>query len=251
MNILITAAEQEELDCALRAYREVSGKFEPYAPKGGNIPKMAFHLTGIGATQACHKVTGEILRGIIKGEPYDVVANIGIAGSYDMDAFPIGSAAVISQEHFGDLGFETTDGFRDLFQYGILEKDGFPYTGGALVRQRLPYSHIEKALDRYGNATGVTVQTVTGDPTKVAELCKRFSPHIESMEGAAVYYAALQENVPFFELRTVSNAVGERNRKNWDIPAALEKLEECCREIMKGIFKQCGYGESEKGDNKD
>lgn len=251
MNILFTAAEQEELDCALKAYREIQEEYGADIPTCGNAPKISFHLTGIGAVQACHKVTGEILRGIIKGEPYNIVANIGIAGSYDMEAFPMGSAAVISREHFGDLGFGTKEGFKDLFEYGILEENGFPYTAGALARPDLPYSEIEKVLHKYGNGVGVTVQTVTGDPAKVEELRNRYTPHIESMEGAAVYYAAIQENVPFFELRTVSNAVGERNRKNWDIPAALSTLEECCREIMKGIFKQCGYGKSEKGDNKD
>lgn len=250
MNILFTAAEQEELDCALKAYREISEEMVQAGTDSCNVPGMAFHLTGIGATQACHKVTGEILRGIIRGEPYDIVANIGIAGSYDMEAFPMGSAAIISKEYFGDLGFETNDGFKDLFQCGILGNDGFPYKGGALVRPELPLGHIEEALGKYRNGIGVTVQTVTGDPAKVEGLRKRYAPHIESMEGAAVYYACLQENVPFFELRTVSNAVGERNREKWDIPAALVKLEECCREIMKGIFKQCGYGEREKGDNK-
>lgn len=251
MKILFTAAEQEEIDCALRAYSATLQLYGEMTPPSGTAPRIEFHLTGIGATQACHKVTGEILRGVMKGEPFDVVVNIGIAGSYDMDAFPMGSAAVISREHFGDLGFDAENGFRDLFQCGILERDGFPYTDGALVRRKLPFSHIEKVLERYGQGVGVTVQTVTGTQSGCDSLRERYSPHIESMEGAAVYYAALQENVPFFELRTVSNAVGERNRKNWDIPAALERLEECCREIMVGIFKECGYGEREKGDNKD
>lgn len=250
MNILFTAAEQEELDCALKAYRGMIEESVADGTNCGNVPKVSFHLTGIGSTQACHKVTSEIFRGLMRGEPYDLVINIGIAGSYNMERFPMGSAAVICREHFGDLGFETADGFRDLFQSGILEEDGFPYTGGALVRPVLPFGEIEKVLDKYDNGVGVTVQTVTGDPVKVEALCNRYSPQIESMEGAAVYYAALQENVPFFELRTVSNAVGERNRKNWDIPAALATLEVCCREIMEGILKQCSYGGSEKGDNK-
>ena len=55
------------------------------------------------------------------------------------------------------------------------------------------------------------------------------------MEGAGVYYAALMENVPFFELRTVSNAVGERDTSKWDSKWALDTLEECCREIFSVI----------------
>lgn len=248
MRILFTAAEQEEIDCATRAYSDVR---EIYAHHDGSAPEIEFRLTGIGATQACHRVTSEILKGVIVGKPYALVVNIGIAGSYDMEAFPMGSAAIVSKEYFGDLGFDTDHGFRDLFQYGLLEDDGFPYTGGALARRELPYTHIEEVLRRYDEGVGVTVQTVTGNREKLVQLRERYSPHIESMEGAAVYYSAIQENVPFFELRTVSNAVGERDMGKWDTPAALDTLEKCCREIFVGIFKQCGYGEREKGDNKD
>jgi len=40
------------------------------------------------------------------------------------------------------------------------------------------------------------------------------------------------EKVPFFGLRTVSNAVGERDTRKWDTPAALDALQECCHEIF-------------------
>lgn len=224
MRILFTAAEQEELDCAIKAWE--------------NKPDDAdaeFRLTGIGATQACHRVTSELFKGIINGKPYDVVVNIGIAGSYNMEEFPLGSAALIREEHFGDLGFETFNGFKDLFQYGILGKDEFPYTNCALKRPQIPHEKLEKVLGGFKEGIGVTVQTVTGDPVKVNALADKYSPHIESMEGAAVYYAALMENVPVFELRTVSNAVGERDKCKWDIPAAINALEECCRRVVDGL----------------
>lgn len=224
MRILFTAAEQEELDCAIRSWS--------YAKEG---LEAEFHLTGIGSAQACHRVTGEILRGIIAGKPYSLVINIGIAGSYDLKEFPIGSAAIISKEHFGDLGFETSDGFKDLFQYGILGKNDFPYNEGALERPAMPTENLEKILSGFKEGIGVTVQTVTGDPVKVKALCERYNPHIESMEGAAVYYSALLENVPVFELRSVSNAVGERDKSKWDIPAALHTLEMCCRKFVEQL----------------
>ncbi len=227
MKILFTAAEQDELDCAIKSW-------------GNGIQGVTaeFHLTGIGSAQACHRVTSEILKGIIKGEPYDCVVNIGIAGSYNLVEFPIGSAALISQEHFGDLGFETETGFKDLFQYGILGENDFPYTNGALKRPELPFDGLRKILEGFKEGIGVTVQTVTGDPDKVEALNDKYKPHIESMEGAAVYYAALLENIPVFEVRSVSNAVGERDKTKWDIPAALNALEECCRKIMVGLDKK-------------
>ena len=228
MKILVTAAEEQELRRAERAFDMVKKSKDVKA-------QVEFRLTGIGAVQACHCVTREVVAAAAVGEPYNLVVNLGIAGSYDLEAFPIGSAAVISREHFADLGFGSEEGFSDLFQYGILEKDDFPYTKGALARQLLPYPHIEKVLEKYGAGAGATVQCVTGTQARCKEIVDMYNPQIESMEGAGVYYAALMEKVPFFELRTVSNAVGERDTSKWESKAALDTLEECCREIFSVI----------------
>ena len=228
MRILVTAAEEQELRRAERAFDMVKKSKDVKA-------QVEFRLTGIGAVQACHCVTREVVAAAASGEPYNLVVNLGIAGSYDLKAFPIGSAAVISREHFADLGFGSEEGFSDLFQYGILEKDDFPYTKGALARQLLPYPHIEKVLEKYGAGAGATVQCVTGTQARCNEIVAMYNPQIESMEGAGVYYAALMEKVPFFELRTVSNAVGERDTSKWESKAALDTLEECCREIFSVI----------------
>ena len=222
MKILVTAAEQQELDRALKAYEFIKEK----------DADIVFRLTGIGAVNACYCVTKEIWNARVEGKPYDLVINIGIAGSYDLDEFPIASAAVISREYFGDLGFETDKGFADLFRCGIIGKDEFPYADGALARQLLPYSNIEDAISRYKSGVGVTIQCITGDISRVEELKRLYTPHIESMEGAAVYYAALMEGVPCFEIRTVSNVVGERDSRKWKTMEALETLENCCREIF-------------------
>lgn len=224
MRILFTAAEQEELDCAINSWKKANEETD-----------AEFHLTGIGSAQACHKVTREIFNGKLTGKPYDIVVNIGIAGSYNLEEFPIGSAALIAEEHFGDLGFETCNGFKDLFQYGILGNNEPPYTDRALKRPSIPFAPLEKILKEFKEGTGVTVQTVTGNPAKVKALKDKYNPHIESMEGAAVYYAALMEGVPVFEIRSVSNEVGERDKSKWDIPAALHALEECCIKIAEGL----------------
>lgn len=222
--ILFTAAEQEEIDCAQHAFRI----YEQQLPADIVVD---FMLTGIGTTSTCYRLTKKILEAAAEKKPYTLIINIGIAGSFNLSGFPIGSAAVIEKEYFGDLGFETMFGFQTLFQYELLDADLFPYKGGALNRERLDDA-LENLLAKYDSAVGVTVQTVTGDPNKVEQVKKRFSPEIESMEGAAVYYVCLQERVPFFELRTVSNEVGERNKANWNIPAALKTLTGCCKEIL-------------------
>ncbi len=230
--ILITAAEPEEIVCAEQAHRlyehSIAGKLE-----------VDFMLTGIGTTSTCYRLTKKLLEASGSGKPYDLVINIGIAGSYSFNdtpetpaLFPMGSTAIISKEYFGDLGFETLFGFQTLFQYEILDADVFPFKGGALRRVKLD-DNIESYLSNYKEGVGVTVQTVTGVPQRKAELMRQFGPHIESMEGAAVYYVCLQENIPFFELRTVSNEVGEKDRTKWNTPMALESLRRAMNEFFK------------------
>ena len=231
-HILITAAEQEELICAQQAFKAYEAKL------GARNISVDFMLTGIGTTSTCYRLTKKIMEAANAKKPYSLVINIGIAGSYafrDSDnspaPFPMGSVAIIEKEYFGDLGFETIFGFQTLFQYDILDADVFPFKGGALHRKPLN-SQMEEFLGQYNKAIGVTVQTVTGNPERTVELRKQFSPHIESMEGAAVYYVCLLEDIPCFELRTVSNEVGERDRNKWNTPLALESL----KSAMTGFF---------------
>lgn len=230
MRILITAAEQEELDCAVFALRKCRGLDECH--------KVDFVLTGIGVASTAYKVTRQIYLARQEGQPYDIAVNIGLAGSYDMGKFPLGSVGIIDAEHFGDLGIELdiSAGFQTLFDYKILESETFPYRGGALLR----YMTMENAvvgkdtellecLESFAaslpKAVGVTVQTFSGNPQKVETVHSKFAPQIESMEGAAFYYVCIWEHLPAIELRSISNEVGERDRAKWDASKALKALE--------------------------
>jgi len=224
MRILFTAAEEEELITAKQAFNSLS-KSDQYGLD------ITYLLTGIGATSTSYRLT-KILNS--SSEAFDLVVNIGIAGSFSPD-FPQGSVARIDREYFGDLGFETYLGFQTLFDYNILDADTFPFKGGALLTVDLS-ANIEKAMNIYPKATAVTVQTVSGLPEKTLQLKRDFLPQIESMEGAAFFYVCLLEKVPFIELRAVSNEVGERNRKKWNIPSALNALNEANKKLLVALL---------------
>lgn len=61
--------------------------------------------------------------------------------------------------------------------------------------------------------TGISVNEITTQAQKVRFYKKQFNPVIESMEGAALHYIALQEKIPFIQLRSTSNYIAERNKK--------------------------------------
>ena len=226
MRILICSAEQEELDCAIHALRLYESKI---AGKG----QVDFMLTGIGITSACYRVTRKLVEAQAEGNPYDLAINLGIAGSYDLEKFPVGSTALVEKEYFGDLGFMTASGFQTLFDSKTLDANLFPFKDGALEMLPLPelFNDIASTFRR---AAGVTVQTITGDDRTVRMIIDKYSPQIETMEGAGFFYVCLNENVKFLEFRSVSNKVGEEDTAKWDTPKALDSL----KEAMKEFFRQ-------------
>ena len=131
MRLLFCAAEQEELDCALQALRlhesQIAGKAQ-----------VDFMLTGIGTTSTCYRLTKKLVEAEAEGNPYALAVNIGIAGSYDLNAFPIGTTALIEKEYFGDLGFRTPSGFQTLFDSYALDANLFPFKDGTLQMTQLP-----------------------------------------------------------------------------------------------------------------
>ncbi len=106
MRILFTAAEEEELITAKQAFNSLAKNEQEKLD-------ITFMLTGIGTTSTSYRLT-KLLSNADK--VYDLVVNIGIAGSFT-ENFPIGSVARVDREHFGDLGFETFGGFQTLFDY--------------------------------------------------------------------------------------------------------------------------------------
>ncbi|NMB37183.1 MAG: futalosine hydrolase [Bacteroidales bacterium] len=228
MRLLFTAATAEELHCAQIAY-------ERMAPSKAALLNIDFAVTGIGVAATCYHLTKILSSALFNGgDLYDLVINIGIAGSYSQE-FPIGSVAHITTEQFGDMGIETRGGFQTLFDYAMLDANTLPFVDG-LLKVRDPYP-VTGPLEGVKEASGITFQTITGIGEQNLRRKERFSPHIESMEGAAFFYVCLMEKVPFIELRAISNEVGERDKSRWDIRGAFSSLESTCGELLEKAAK--------------
>ena len=65
---------------------------------------------------------------------------------------------------------------------------------------------------------------MSGNTTTIKKIKNRLSPDIETMEGAAVFRVCNDFNIPCMQIRSVSNFVGERNKKNWNIDLAVKNL---------------------------
>ena len=158
----------------------------------------------------------------------DLAINAGIAGSYK-DELAAGEVVMPVTDCFADAGIEDGDNFLTLSEAGLTNADEFPFIKGYLFADNR-YSVLIKNLLRPVSA--ITVNTATGSEATRARLLKKFSPDIETMEGAAFFYICSRESIPFLALRAISNKVETRNKSKWNIPFALDNLTGKLNEII-------------------
>jgi futalosine hydrolase len=79
----------------------------------------------------------------------------------------------------------------------------------------------------------VTLSTCTGTSARAGELELLYGdPLCENMEGAAAAQVAELHDVPWIELRGISNIVEDRDLKKWDIPRAATAVQEAVKLIL-------------------
>lgn len=177
------------------------------------LPGIDILVGGVGAVPTCYHLLEKIHQ-----KKYGLIIQCGVAGSFT-DDLETGEVVVVSRDAFGDLGLESQHIFVPLFNTGLANGDEFPFTKGWLDNPNLPNSfpHLKKVK-------AVTVNKVTDSLAQKEQLLNHFQPDIESMEGAAFHYVALQKNIRFLQLRAISNQVGEPDRSKWDLALAISNL---------------------------
>lgn len=196
MQILLLAATEQEI----RPFIDACTGIDVLIP-GVGLPSTMYHL---------QKRMQQI--------DYDLIIQPGIAGSFNREIEP-GQTLWVKQDTFGDLGTEEKEKFSSLFDSGLADKSEFPFTNGWLVNN----SAITKKM-KLNAVNAVTVNKVTDSKLQEQQIIKHFNPGIESMEGAALHYVCLQENIPFLQIRSVSNFVGERDKSKWKMKEAIDNL---------------------------
>ena len=156
-----------------------------------------------------------------RGE-YDVALNLGVCGSFDRALAP-GTVVQVVTDCIPELGAEDGDVFLTIQDLKLLGNNEFPFQAGRLMNVAPPPNAV---LTRLPAVHGITVNTVHGNDASIAAIVRRCEPQVESMEGAAFMYACLIHQLPFAQVRAVSNAVEKRNRGSWKIADAIDNLVE-------------------------
>ena len=170
-------------------------------------------ITGIGLTAATYSLTRQLH---IKRP--DLIVQAGVGGCFDTN-YPLGAVVAIKQEAIADQSVIELDKLKTMFDLKLVPQNQYPFSKGWLVNKNevLKKVKLKKVI-------GVSTNEITTSKQKVKFYKDTFNPVVESMEGAALHYVCLMEQIPFLQLRSISNYIGERNKKNWNMKESIINL---------------------------
>ena len=183
-------------------------------------------LTGVGSVATTYLLS----KSFFNRRP-TVAVQLGIAGAFVPNK--TGDVVTIKEDGFADLGVWENGGFRNIFNMGLADAHTAPYSNSFLVN---PWGALSR-LAGLQEVRAITVNEISTDAARIEWYNKNLSPLVESMEGAAFHYVCLQENIPFLQLRSISNDIGERDKSKWEMKKAITQLNEKFIDLLNSIAK--------------
>lgn len=222
MNLLIVSATTFEI-LPLLDYLKANFKQKEGIRFFNNKLDIRIVVTGVGAVQTTFHVAT-----FLSSIPTDLAINLGIAGALD-ESLAIGEVVQVIGDRMADIGVEESNGgFTDVFEMGLAAANEYPYQNGEL--QLANPSSFLKAVK------GITVNKVHGTADSIAKIKAKYpAAATESMEGAAFAYACQMTQTNYLQIRSISNYVEPRNKDNWNIPLAINQLNEVAIELIKTL----------------
>lgn len=188
---------------------------------------------GMGKSNAAQMLTAALETRAVRG-----IVGFGVAGAYaSATALDPGNIAVASAEIYGDEGVIAPEGWLSTEAIGI----PLLSAGGADHFNAIPLDP-----DRVAAASGaltdagldhtvgpfVTVSACSGTAERGSVLARRFDAVAETMEGAAYAHVAALYQVPFVEVRGISNRVEDRDLSRWKLAEAAEAAARAVEHIV-------------------
>jgi len=201
MEVLLCAATRFEIDPTIQYLASQ------------NIKNIDILVTGVGLIAATYHIT----KAVYQKRP-QLILQAGIAGALDNN-LKLGSVVIIESETIGDLGVMEQGSFRSLFDMKFVQENDRPWTNARLLNA----TGILDAL-LLPRVKGISINEITTLPSRIEHYKDTLGASVESMEGAALHYVGLMENIPFLQVRSLSNFVGERDKSKWHIKEAIENL---------------------------
>ncbi|MDO9000680.1 MAG: futalosine hydrolase [Bacteroidota bacterium] len=217
--VLIVAATQNEIQPLLKIFKiDVSGAEGLF--ESNSEPNLFVLITGVGMVNTAYYL------GRYSHNLYDIVINVGICGSFNKN-IKIGEVVNVVTDTFSEMGAE--DG-KEFIKYVDLNLGG-----NTLFNNQVTIDFT--SLNELKNVNGITVNTIHGNEESIQKTTKLFNADVESMEGAAFFKGCHRLSENYFQIRAVSNYVEKRDKSKWDIPLAINNLNNFVTTLLKELIK--------------
>jgi len=210
-NILVVAATAKEINPFIELTR------------AGDINNADILISGIGLTASTYHLAKQLAL-----KKYDLVIQAGVAGCFDL-RIPLGGVVAVKQDAIADQSVVELQKLKTLFDLKLVPQDQYPYKKGWLIN---PNKDVLKKT-KLKIVRGISVNQISTSKQMIKFYRDVFDPVTESMEGAALHYVCISENIPFVQLRSISNYIGERNKKKWDMMDSITNLNEVLIKTIK------------------
>jgi len=220
MRVIITAATNGEW---MPSFQKIN---PAYAGTNKRF-SVGFHESGIGLLAS----SVSLMKMFVQETP-SLIIQVGIAGCFDKKV-PLGKVFAVKDDFAGDIGVMENKVWKDLFDLKLDKPNDAPYEKKSLPNPWLSQYNLLKLPTK----KGVTVNTISTDKNKIDLYSGRYKASLESMEGAALHYIGRDLNIPFIQIRAVSNYVGERNKAKWNMQEAIYNLNETLLQYLDALNK--------------
>ena len=238
--ILITTAIIEEAEyiitrLANRAETKVGNKTVISGIFDNKEIKIA--ITGPGIINSAHAITA-----VIQQDCPKLIIQTGCAGGFKQVGLKIGDICIADKEIDAHLGIEAEDKncLPRQLSFPLYKDDKkeiiSSYSTDLKLSQKAEDILKKKFCDTLiMRGKFITVSTITATDKTAQKYFNAFNCIAENMEGAASAFIALIYNIPFIEIRAISNLCGKRDKGRWDLKTAFEKSGKAVCEIISNI----------------
>lgn len=217
MNILIVSATVFEVKPLLDFLEiEYPNQGLNHSDKQLNDKQVQVLITGVGM------VNTAFMMGRYMNSLYDAVVNVGVCGAFDENLF-LGQLVSVTKDTISEMGAEDGD---DFLTYDQLNLSGTHVFESINTHNYFNVNHLKQV-------SGITVNTVHGNDKSIEKVMNRYHPDVESMEGAAFFAGCTRAGGDVLQIRAISNYVERRDKSKWQLPLAIENLNDYLIQFLK------------------
>ncbi|MFA6836214.1 MAG: hypothetical protein WCR04_07410 [Fibrobacteraceae bacterium] len=183
-------------------------------------PELDAACLGVGMAQ----FAGNLSR-LIFSKNYSQVFLLGVCGAYPGSLLSLEDIVRVDTEFVGDEGYLGSGNSFIPFN-----AKPFPYSAS-------PYCRAPRVIQNFPGVKGISVNMLSTDPEFLRFRARFSGAKVESMEGAVAFSICRASKISIYEIRAVSNIVGERDKSKWKLQEALFALRKKVLDPLIGSYR--------------